>query len=390
MRRFRASDVAYRPSTEVWQVEPGFAVFLKSKAGLEKLEARRLIIACGAMERPMPFPGWTLPGITTVGAGQIMLKSAKQIPDGPVWLAGTGPLMLLYAAQLLKAGGRIAGMLDTATSKRWPNFTAALQDAPGLFRGLAWLLRIRLARIPIYSGVTQLVAEGSGALSHIRFHDRTGKDRRVEATSLMVHDGVVPRSHIPAAIGCKTEWQGRGRYFSPVLDQWRQSSVPGLYVAGDASGIAGAEAACVSGEIAGLGAIASLRGQDVEAERARLERRWKRIGALRPFLEERYPPLATPLPDQTIVCRCENVSAGELRAAIADGATGSNQLKSYTRCGMGPCQGRQCGYSVLRVLAEARSTPCTPHDLFRVRPPYRPVTLGQLAAAGLQQGTADE
>jgi len=140
--KFRVSGVQYRPNTQLWRLEPGFRAFISRDRQAEIVEAAAVILATGAQERPVPFPGWTLPGVLTVGAAQILLKSAGQVPSKPVWIAGTGPLPLLYAVQLLRAGGQIAGYLDTAPPGQWKNALRHLPRAllawPDLLKGLAW------------------------------------------------------------------------------------------------------------------------------------------------------------------------------------------------------------------------------------------------------------
>lgn len=388
VRRFRGCGADYRPATEVWQIENANRVFLKSEGRLGHVKTRAVLLATGAMERPVPFPGWTLTGVATLGAAQIMLKSAAQIPDEPVWIAGNGPLALLYAVQLLDAGGKIAGFLDTTASDApaLPPLAATLKSLPDLWRGAKWMTRLRAARIPVWRGVSDLRGHDApgtpGALAEIGFRDGGGQEHRVATRTLLVHEGVVPRWHIPSALGCALEWNDDALAFRPATDAWGASSVNGIFIAGDGAGIAGARAALVGGEIAALGVARLLdpaRGTELEPRQRKLHRDRERLTALRPFLDRRYRP-GSPLPDDTaVICRCENVRAGELREAARAGAIGPNQAKAYTRCGMGPCQGRQCGYAAAAIIAAETGDDHAAAGLFRVRPPYRPVTLGQLS-----------
>ncbi|AIT25573.1 NAD(P)/FAD-dependent oxidoreductase [Bordetella holmesii] len=117
--RFRQCGAVYEPQTQVWQIESGWHVYMTRNGRAEVVRADRIVLAIGAQERPAPFPGWTLPGVLTVGAAQILLKTSRQVPAAPVWVAGSGPLPLLYMAQLLRAGGKIAGWLDTTAPGAW-------------------------------------------------------------------------------------------------------------------------------------------------------------------------------------------------------------------------------------------------------------------------------
>jgi len=394
---FRASGAAYEPASQLWQIEPGFRAFLtrEGKAGI--VSAKAVILATGAQERPVPFPGWTLPGVLTVGAAQILLKTADEIPDKPVWIAGCGPLPLLYMTQLLAAGGRIAGVLDTTPRGRLkaalPHLPQAFRSVGDLAKGLAWTLALKRAGVPIIRHVTEIAAQGEGRLQSLRYQTEGGHEATVPADVLLMHEGVVPSIHAPLALGCAVEWRQDQHCHAPVLDKWGESSQAGVFVAGDAAGIGGAKAAMLRGHLAALGVAASLARLDkaaAESEAGPLRRALARELALRPFLDALYAPrpqLFAP-PDETIVCRCEEVTAGQLRARAAIGRPGPNQIKAFTRAGMGPCQGRQCGYTVMHLIAEVQQRPVSEIGFFRIRPPLKPVTLGELASLDEQEPAA--
>ncbi|MBP1848112.1 NADPH-dependent 2,4-dienoyl-CoA reductase/sulfur reductase-like enzyme [Rhizobium petrolearium] len=381
---FRASKAEYMPETQVWQIEEGWSVFLTSGGRARRVSARIVLLATGAQERPVPFPGWTLPGVMTVGAAQILLKSGGMLPEGRVWIAGAGPLPLLYATQALDLGGRLAGYLDTAGRPGLAvlqKLPGAWRDLAGLAKGAGWLRALR-RKVDIVRDVKDLRAEGEGRLEHIEW-SRHGKRQRVEADVLLVHEGVVPRIHETLALGCAHDWRAGQGYFAPRLGRWGEASRSGLFVAGDAGGIGGWSAAMVSGEIAALGIAARLgKGGDVEERRrqARLDDRRARALALRPLLDALYPPLRERLPDETIVCRCEEVTAGTIRAVTRTSVPDPNAVKAATRCGMGPCQGRQCGYTVQALLAEVHGVPVGSVAFFNIRPPLKPITLAEIAS----------
>jgi NADPH-dependent 2,4-dienoyl-CoA reductase/sulfur reductase-like enzyme len=389
VKAFRASGATYLPGRQVWQIEPGFAVYASADGKSEKLAARAILLATGAQERPVPFPGWTLPGVMTVGAAQILLKTSGQVPDAPVLIAGTGPLILLYACQLLDAGGRIAGILDTAPRS---NKLAALRHMPralanyrDLARGLGWLRRLRAAGVPVVRNVSHLTANGGDALASVHYETAAGERKDLPATLLLVHEGVIPSIHMPLALGCAYAWQEGQLCFAPIVDTWGESSVAGLYVAGDGAGIGGAAAAALKGEIAAIGVAEKLRQVDstrAAAEAAPLRVRLGRALATRPMLDALYRPRSEVLTpdDDTIVCRCEEVTAGQIRAAASVGIAGPNQVKAFTRSGMGPCQGRQCGHAVSAILAQAANATMDEIGFYRLRSPLKPVTLGELAS----------
>ncbi len=388
IRTFRTSGAGYRPGVQVWQIEPGFEVYASRAGTTERIRSRAVLLATGAQERPAPFPGWTLPGVMTVGAAQILLKTSNQVPAEPVLIAGTGPLVLLYACQLLNAGGRIAGILDTAPL---PNRTAALPHLAGslshpgdLVRGLRWLWRLKRTRIPMTRGVTALRALGDDAVKAVRYQVK-GCENTTPARLLLVHEGVVPSIHMTLALGCTHKWREDQMCFAPQVNAWGETSVPNLFVAGDGTGIGGAASACHTGELAAIGIAARLGRLGSEAADARatgLRVALKKSLAVRPLLDALYRPRAEVLTpeDDTIVCRCEEVTARQVRAAAAVGIAGPNQVKTFTRCGMGPCQGRQCGYTVSAIIADATGASMDDVGFYRIRPPLKPVTLGELAS----------
>jgi thioredoxin reductase len=386
---FRACGAAYEAGAQLWQIEPGFRAFVTSGGKARTVSAKAVILATGAQERPVPFPGWTLPGVLTVGAGQILLKTADQVPEKPVWIAGSGPLPLLYMTQLLAAGGKIAGFLDTTPSGRMGkalrHLPAALGKAGDLFKGLAWQIALKRAGVKTVKHVAEIEAKGEGRLQTLRYRSEGGSWHETPAEVLLVHEGLVPSIHAPLAMGCELQWRQDQRCYAPVLDGWGESSQNGLFIAGDGAGIAGAIAAEQRGTLAGLAVAARLgkvSAATAEAEAAPARKELDRELAFRPFLDTLYAPRPQVFapPDETIVCRCEEVTAGTLRERAQIGRPGPNQVKAFTRAGMGPCQGRQCGYTVMHVLAGAQGRP--PEDLgfYRIRPPLKPVTLGELAA----------
>ena len=390
-RQFRRSGAEYRPGTTLWAVEPGGKVYW-SEGGVPQARcttADRVLICAGATERPLPIPGWTLPGVMTVGAAQIALKTSGLVPEGKCWVAGQGPLLWLYAAQVVAKGGKLAGIVDLSPplgvllglGKLW----GALMAPEYLSQGLAWQRIVKKAGVPVLRA-EWLRAEGEGRLQAIEV-----KGERHPADLLLLHDGLVPNTQITRAIpGCEHEWDDAQQSFRPKLDDWGNTTVAGILVAGDAGGIGGARAAGVSGRIAAIGVAFALgrldeTQRDRQVERLRLAQ--KRHQGPRAFVDSMYPPLSpTMIADDTVLCRCEEVTAGKLRESVGLGCLGANQAKAFTRAGMGPCQGRVCGSAVHGVIAAKRGVHPATVDPFRTRFPTKPLTLGELAA--LSDGAA--
>jgi NADPH-dependent 2,4-dienoyl-CoA reductase/sulfur reductase-like enzyme len=383
---FRASGAEYSPSTQVWQIEDEWTLFLTSEGKARRVRARAVLLSNGAQERPVPFAGWTLPGVMTVGAAQILLKSGGMLPQGNVWIAGAGPLPLLYATQVLGLKGQVSGFLDTSKGLNLAalaKLPAAWRDLPSLAKGLKWQRELRRSGKMI-RGISELRAEGDGRLEQLEW-TAGGVRRKAKADVLLVHEGVVPRIHETLALGCDHDWNSTQNYFAARSNRWGETSRRGLFVAGDASGIGGWTAATVSGEIAALGLAGHLGIQvDIEALRRenQLDGRRSRALALRPFLDAFYTPPNTSIADDVVVCRCEEVTAGTIRKVAKTSASDPNAIKAATRCGMGPCQGRQCGYTVQAILAEVHNLPVGDVSFFNIRPPLKPITLGEIASLG--------
>jgi hypothetical protein len=251
-----------------------------------------------------------------------------------------------------------------------------------LAKGIGLILKARQSGMRVITGAKHLRAEGSPRVQGLRF------EGGYEACdTLLLHEGVIPSTHISMAIGLEHGWDAQQLCWRPKLDVFGASSHARIAVAGDGAVIGGWEAAVAAGQLAALDAGLRLgriarANRDARAEvsaAALLQAR-----ALRPFLDALYAPsqeILAPPEESTIICRCEEVTAGSLRWAAAIGATGPNQAKAYLRCGMGPCQGRLCGPTVAAVIAETRSVPVEEVGHFRPRAPYKPITVNELAGA---------
>ena len=388
--KFRGTDIEVCYETSVWDIEGGASprVGLADPGRAQFVDTRHIILATGAMERTMPFPGWTLPGVMGVGAAQILLKESGLVPEGRVVIAGTGPLALLYARQMVEAGSKPECVLDTGSAGvpvgLWWHLARALAtDAGALFKGLAWVRELRNAGVRRMCNVRSLRAFGTDRLEAVEY-THNGTVHRVEADTLLIHDGVVPNTHLALAAGCEHRWNELQCCWTPLVDENGATTRTGISIAGDGAGIAGAEAAACRGRIAAHH-VARLLGL-IDERQCRLGyaadcRRLSRIRVLREFLDRQYRPAsATGTPhDDTEICRCEEVTAGQIREVAALGCMGPNQGKAFTRCGMGPCMGRQCGDTVSQILAEYHHLPVADIGHYRIRPPVRPITVGQLA-----------
>lgn len=379
--------IRHIPGAVVWAIEEGFRLSYTKDGQGAQLAADRVLLATGALERPMPVPGWTLPGVMTAGAGQILLKQSGVLARRAV-LVGAGPLLYLIAAQMVRAGTPPLAMVETQgtadMARAMRHLGGALRGWPYMAKGLALLAEIIRARVPRHTGSTGIAMEGDDRAEAVRFTCR-GRAHRIACDTVFLHHGVVPNTQAARSLGVTHRWCAEQACFAPVLDNWGGTDVAGIFIAGDGAGIGGAKAAECAGGLSAL-RLAEVAGRLSVAERDRraapLRRALARERAARPFLDAAYPPCAEALSpaDETIICRCEEVTAGTIRGHARLGCLGPNQAKAFGRAGMGPCQGRYCGLTVTALLAEANGRRPDETGYYRIRPPLKPVTLGELAA----------
>lgn len=387
-KRFHQSTAEYYPNTKVFSLNKQREIGLIHQDKSRIITADIVIVASGAMERPVPFKGWTLAGVMQAGAGQILYKSAGVIPDNGVVLAGSGPLLLLLAWQYLHAGVEVKALLDTTplinNITALPQLPKALLAHRYLTKGISYQIELKKAGIPLLFNVSDLQAEGKERLERVHFK-HWGKSKTIESELLLTHFGVIPHIWLTQAAGCQHDWDDNQQCWRPQHDIWGQTSLEGILVAGDGAGIHGARSAEQEGCLVAWGALHRL-GLMTQAERQQRSQQQRSNmqteRRIRPFLERYFKIpktlLATPDND-TIVCRCEEVTAGEVRQAVNEGHPSSNKVKFLTRCGMGACQGRQCHQAVAHIIANEKKCSLSKVDIFRGRSPVNPLSLSQLA-----------
>ncbi len=379
------------PESTVWQVTREREVFISRNGEADVVVADRIVLATGAMERAMPFPGWTRAGVMNAGAGQILLKGSALIPDDNAVLAGSGPLLYLLAWQYLQAGVKVGAILETTPRS---NLIQAMVHLPGALRANAYLRKgigllraIRRSRVPHFRGVTALRALGSAQVESVAF-ESGGNAHALPCSILLLHQGVVPNVQITRSLGLEHDWAPLPRCWHPRVSAWGETAIEGIYVAGDGGGIGGAEVAAQQGRLAALHAaqhLGAISVQECESQARPVRRHLAYHLAVRSFLDTLYSPAREYLcpSNETIICRCEEVTAGSVREYVRLGCLGPNQTKAFGRPGMGPCQGRLCGLTVSEVIAGARGVSPAEVGYYRVRPPIKPITLGELATLPL-------
>lgn len=385
VERFRHCGANYFPETRVWGLEPN-KVYCTKKGKGEILATACLIIAPGGMERPVPFPGWTLPGVIGAGGADILLRSGGTIPDDPndpVVLAGNGPLLLLLLGHLLDRGVKIAAWLDTG---RWSHrflsaglIPAGVLDPTYLAKGIRMGFRALRSGVPIIRGVSDIRAEGSDRVERVTYQ-AGGKIHSIETGTLLRHEGIIPRTHILNSMNARHRWDPIQRYMYPVTDENGATSIDGVYIAGDSSYVHGGDASLDKGTLAGIDAarrLGVISDEEARYRREPVQRRLRLMRIGRAFMRYVFAPNPKifDVPDETMVCRCECVTAGDIRRAVGEGYQDVNEIKRFTRCGMGHCQGRMCGPGLVEITAAALGVSPEKVGWLQIRQPFSPVTL---------------
>ncbi|WP_326587397.1 FAD-dependent oxidoreductase [Streptomyces sp. NBC_01294] len=381
-----AGRITYLPRHHVWTVVPGGEPgagpgpaapatewILHAVAGhapeerAVRVTARAVLLATGAYERQLPFPGWTLPGVVGAGGAQAMLKSGLVLPGKRVVVAGSGPLLLAVAGSLAAAGAAVPAVVEAASYTAYAGRLPVLLRNPGKLAEAA-VHGGALARHHVRLLTRHAVTEAHGtdrveAVTVARL-DRDwrplpGTARRIPCDALAVGHGLVPQLELATGLGCATRRSSDGTV-ALVLDAEQRTSVPGLWSAGETGGIGGAQLALIEGELAAHSIAGAVHGAPGHAPRGRrvprLTRDRARLRAFADAMAAAHRPgegWTGWLRDDAVVCRCEEVPAGRIREAAEDlGARDARTVKLLTRAGMGWCQGRMCGPAVSALAGE--------------------------------------
>jgi len=387
VKSMRASRSVWLGETSVWSLSRGRELGVSHQGRVALIQADHVIIATGAQERPVPFPGWILPGVMNAGAGQILLKQSGVVPGDGVVFAGSGPLLLLLAWQYLNEGVEVKAVLDVQPLGNWlraaPHLPAALLAHHYITKGLGYKRDLKRSGVTSLHGIQDLRAVGGDQVRAVEYIHR-GRLGRIETPLLMCHFGIIPQTHLTQAAGCAHAWDGAQQCWCPVTDRWGATDIEGVGVAGDGAGIGGARTAEHAGRLAALEAARRLGAlsRDERDRQGEQDLRWMKDELrIRPFLDAMFRPpelMLTHPTDEEVLCRCEEVTAGDIRTALDEGHTSPNAVKFFTRCGMGPCQGRQCADPVARLVAYETGREPSEVIPYRVRPPVKPVTIGQM------------
>ncbi len=376
----------YRPRTLAWGLHDG-ELYTQGPSGIASFGYDALILATGATDRVFPVPGWTRPGVFTLGAAQVLLKDQGGLIGRKVIFCGSSPLLYLAALQYHLSGAEVVAVLDTTSFGDKVMALPKLTSHPAtLWRGLSYMRKLRGAGIRLEYGIelTEFRASDGGSERHsgvgaVLFRNRRGQEEVIECDAVALGFGLRPEAQLAALADCGFRYDPIFRQWFPATDRDGRGGER-LYLAGDGAAIGGADAAELSGRLAAFAALSDF-GLDVPVqEMARLRRQLSRLKRFQEGLARAFSwPVSRTrsLADTTVVCRCENVTAGDIRRTVgADlGPREINRIKAMTRCGMGRCQARFCELAAAEIAADKLRQPLQAIGRLRGQSPVKPLPI---------------
>ena len=381
--------IDYRPNALAWNLSAG-ALHVVRDGRAANLPFDALLICSGAIDRLMPVPGWNRAGCYSLGAAQIALKAQACAIGSQVVFMGSGPLLYLVASQYVAAGANVVAVLDTAPQRpSWAAIRGLLARPRLALRGLGLIRDLRRAGVALRKDIVPLRIEGDpgNGVCAVVIRGPQGEERfACDAVGMGWH--LRSESQLADLGRCEFAFDGISRQWLPKADVDGRSSVPGIYLAGDGVRILGADGAEAAGRLAALAALADLGVSGAKARHASeapaLRATLRTMARFREGLARAFPwphAHAAQLPDDAVVCRCEVVTAGELRGCVNDkDAREVNRAKAFSRVGMGRCQGRYCGNASAEIIAAAASMPIEEVGRIRTQAPVKPLQMDILEA----------
>ncbi|WP_415768141.1 NAD(P)/FAD-dependent oxidoreductase [Pseudomonas sp. LB3P38] len=368
----------YRPETLVWNAEDG-ALDTLHEGRAARLAFSRVIVATGATDRILPVPGWTLPGVYSLGAAQIALKFQGCAIGERVVFAGSGPLLYLVAYQYAKAGAKVVAVLDSSP------FSAQARALPGLLsqpatlaKGIYYRSWLTAHGIPVHQGASLKRINGEQRVQSLNWSNSKG-EQQLDCDAVAFAHGLRSETQLADLLGCEFTWNPLNRAWLPQRDSAGRSSVAEVYLAGDGAGIMGADAAEMAGERAALALLEDI-GYLIPPQRgAHLEQALGRIDTFRQGLERAFifpENWAADAPNDVMICRCEEVRAGDIRQVVREGHWEINRVKAHCRVGMGRCQGRMCGAAAAEIIACESQRGVSDIGRLRAQAPIKPLPFG--------------
>ena len=381
----------------VWGVFEERILALSDHQDTVQLQVDRAVLATGAYERPLAFPGWTLPGIMGAGAALRMVKTQGLLPGKRILLAGLGALQLPLASLLLELGVEVVCIAEAADPLSKITYLPPMLGHPDrLKEAVSYFLTIRKHKVKLLFRHAIIRAQGSEQVESATIatldgggNPIPGTEKTFEVDCVCLGYGFLPLFQLPVAFGCQLRYDADLRWYAPVHNETMETSVPGIFVAGDVTDMGGAVVAAAEGRVAGLTAAHQLGALDETEYQQRLQPaliKLRRLNRLAHALQKIYAfpaGLAFLADDETTICRCEEITLGRLKGVLGEGVESLSQVKRLSRTGMGYCQGRNCSVLVAPYVNQICGQPLSAIDPFTVRPPIHPVPLEVITSGAL-------
>ncbi len=390
--KVRESGVKIVSNATVWYGSSDKTLVYLTADGNVLLQPKAVILASGTFERPVPFPGWTLPGVLMTGGAQVLLYHGV-LPGKRVLLAGSGPLQLVVAKKLLNAGAEVVAVLEGSTRV----FRRGLYHLKGIWgqwerlgEGLSSVATLWQKGVPYRFGWGIVAAHGGQQVERAIIARYDEEWRPIKATeeeiacdTLCIGYGFVPFTALGKLMGVQHHWDSCWNVEVPERDETMQTNIPGVFIAGDGAGLGGVRSSILEGQIAGVSAAAQL-GYNKTRSTAAIKQLISKLEKERAF-QRMYTDLFAPGPglfelakEDTLICRCEGVTLEKVRRALALGANSVTEIKALTRLGMGECQGRMCGLYMNYLVSSWTSKTPAEVGLNPTRPPIFPLPIQSL------------
>ena len=373
--------ITYYANTTVWAIEHKTLYVHQNDKPLE-IEFDYLILCTGATDRVLPINGWELPGTYSLGGAQIALKHQACSIGEKVAFIGTGPLLYLVAYQYLKAGANVAGVFDTSDfSSRVKAMDKLLAKPFALLTGLKMIAALKKAKVPVMTGITPKAIRGDKSVNGLTLEDAHNRTVEIDCDAVALGFHIKPETQLADLAGCQFKYDETSQLWLPEVNDQGETSVDYVFSAGDGCRILGADAAELSGQVAAwsiLNKITSLNNQQ-QKRYSKLQSRFKRLKRFGEGLAQAFPwpsHLINKLIDDTVVCRCEMVTKAEIKLSVnSKEASEVNRSKSFSRVGMGRCQGRYCAHVNAQIIADEKQQPLQTSGRQRSQAPAKPIPI---------------
>lgn len=397
--QIRRPEITYRQNSQVWNIDSDLNLDFIESSALGHLKPKAVILATGAYDRPAAFPGWTLPGVMTVGAAQILVKAQRVLPGRKILIAGSGPILLALGALLVWAGAEVVAVLEASQAMKRFNplsVSGIWGQSDRLKEGWEFLRTLRKANVPYRQGwgirrALGVDAVQGAACTRLDQHWRPipGSEEQITCDTICIGYGFLPKTALSCLAGAAQIYRPEQGGWVPRRDNMMRTTIPGLYAAGDGAGIGGAGLSAAEGRIAGTAAAyevsgKSQNGPDLEKLLAGLWKTWDSEKKFQKLFGELYTPgpgIDEWVDGETIICRCERVDLKAVDQAVRMGASNVDAVKGLTRAGMGACQGHICGRILAGQIARLSGRGVKEVGSLSPRPPVQPLSIGEAAGS---------